>query len=272
MTTGIETTLTFRPVKRPAGVTFVSIVASLAAVVSLCLVLFVFWIIADVSVAAQNPWWRVLTSLFPGLDTGEREMISGARFLSFEIVVIAALCATVGYGLWKLRAWGRVLAIIGLVLAVLHALVMILTAQGTLIWHAFPMGVELSILVYLLTLRVKTAFSVSLPISAQVTAREQVPFAGPPPPPSSAPRSSACNERQVKQGVTPRQSDRLHDYAVEVPNPCPTCGTPDMEGRFCRECGARLQQAETCSRCGARLVFGARFCGECGAAVFAAPM
>jgi uncharacterized membrane protein (DUF2068 family) len=118
----------------------------------------VFSIAAGASAESAIPLMRLLMQLFPVLALGEQEMVSQASEMATAMFLIAAICAVLSYGLWKLRKWGRILAIVSSALLSLHAAAMILASSGILLWHVFALGINIWIITYLLKPRVKQAF------------------------------------------------------------------------------------------------------------------
>jgi uncharacterized membrane protein (DUF2068 family) len=117
-------------------------------------------IAASASAEGAIPQMRLLMRLFPVLALGEQEMVSQASAAATAMFLIAAICALLSYGLWRLRKWGRILAIVCSALLSLHAAAMILTSSGIFLWHLFALGINIWIITYLLKPRVKQTFRV----------------------------------------------------------------------------------------------------------------
>jgi uncharacterized membrane protein (DUF2068 family) len=113
---------------------------------------------ASAGAAGAIPLMRLLMQIFPVIAKGQQDMVRQASEAAAGMFAIAAICAVLGYGLWRLRKWGRILAIASSVLLSLHAVTMILTSSGTLLWHLFAIAINIWIFTYLLKPRVKQAF------------------------------------------------------------------------------------------------------------------
>jgi uncharacterized membrane protein (DUF2068 family) len=92
------------------------------------------------------------------LATGKQEMVTEGSQAGVAMFVIAAICAVQSYGLWKLRKWGRIVAIVSSALMLLHATAMILASAGTFLWHVFAIAINIWIIIYLRKPHVKEAF------------------------------------------------------------------------------------------------------------------
>jgi len=110
------------------------------------------------SAEGSTPLMRLLMQLFPVIAQGQQDMVTQAFEASAGMFAIAAICAVLSYGLWRLRKWGRILAIVSSVLMSLHAVAMILNSSGTLLWHLFAIAINIWIITYLLKPHVKQAF------------------------------------------------------------------------------------------------------------------
>ena len=104
------------------------------------------------------PQMRLLMQLFPVLAHGQEEMVSQGSEVAATMLAIAAISAALSYGLWKLRKWGRNLAMLSSVLLSVHAAAMVLTSSGTLLWHVFVIGINIWIVMYLQKPPIKRAF------------------------------------------------------------------------------------------------------------------
>ena len=79
------------------------------------------------------------------------------------IIIIGGVSALVGFGLWKLKGWARIVSI---VLFVISAAMQLLGLLGTLahfnlfavVWSLFWVAVDVFVIWYLLKLEVKAAF------------------------------------------------------------------------------------------------------------------
>lgn len=144
---------------RPKGVTVLAVVAFLGAVLTVPIGLFLLYYLANISSVSETPMAQFLIWLFPKFGKAKGEMISELGLGAVEEFLIAAICTIASYGLWMRREWGRIFAIVSIVLAILHAATMIFTGYGTLLWHLFAIGVEVWSISYLLKPSVKQAFS-----------------------------------------------------------------------------------------------------------------
>lgn len=143
---------------RPTGVTILAVLSFLAIVPTVPLGVFLLTYSASARAEGAIPLMRLLMQLFPVLAKGQQEMVSETSAGAAWMFAIAAICAVQSYGLWRLRKWGRILAIASSVLMSLHAVTMILTSSGTLLWHLFAIAINIWIITYLLKPRVKQAF------------------------------------------------------------------------------------------------------------------
>jgi uncharacterized membrane protein (DUF2068 family) len=110
------------------------------------------------SATAAIPLARLVMQLFPVFTQDEQDMVRQAFEAAVAMFAIAAVCAVMSYGLWMMRKWGRIVAIVSSVLLSLHAAVMILTSSGTFVWHVFAIAINIWIITYLLKPHVKQAF------------------------------------------------------------------------------------------------------------------
>lgn len=145
---------------RPRGVTVLAVLAFATIIPTVAIGMAVLSIAAGASAESAIPQMRLLMHFFPVLALGEQEMVSQASAVATAMFLIAAIGAVLGYGLWKLRKWGRILAIVSSALWSLHAVAMILTSSGILLWQLFALGINIWIITYLLKPRVKQTFHV----------------------------------------------------------------------------------------------------------------
>ena len=143
---------------RPTGVTILAVLSFLAIVPTVSLGVVALGYAASARAEGAIPLMQLLMQLFPVLAKGQQEMVSDASAAAAGMFAIAAICAVLGYGLWRLRKWGRILAIAWSVFMSLHAITMILTSSGTLLWHLFAIAINIWIFTYLLKPHVKQAF------------------------------------------------------------------------------------------------------------------
>ncbi len=131
----------------------------LAIVPTLFLGLWAFSYGATASTTASIPLAQLVMQLFPVFAQDEQDaMVRQAFEAAFAMSAIAAVSAVVSYGLWMMRKWGRIVAIVSSVLLSLHAAVMILTYSGTLVCDVIAIAINVWIIVYLLKPHVKQAF------------------------------------------------------------------------------------------------------------------
>ena len=145
---------------RPRGVTILAVLAFATIIPTVAIGMAVFSIAAGASAESAIPQMRLLMHVFPVLALGEQEMVSQASAAGTAMFLIAAICAVLSYGLWKLRKWGRILAIVSSALLSLHAVAMILTSSGVFLWQLLALGINIWIITYLLKPRVQQTFRV----------------------------------------------------------------------------------------------------------------
>ncbi len=143
---------------RPTGVTILAVLAFLGMVPTVPLGVVLLGYAVSASAEGSIPLMRLLMQLFPVIAQGQQDMVTQAFEASAGMFAIAAICAVLSYGLWRLRKWGRILAIVSSVLMSLHAVAMILNSSGTLLWHLFAIAINIWIITYLLKPHVKQAF------------------------------------------------------------------------------------------------------------------
>jgi hypothetical protein len=144
--------------RRPRGVTILAVLSFLAIIPTVSLGLWAFSYGATASTAGAIPLMQLFMQLFPVLAQGQQEMVTQSFEAAFAMFAIAAVCAVMSYGLWMMKKWGRIVAIVSSVLLSLHAAVMILTSSGTFVWHVFAIAINIWIFTYLLKPHVKQAF------------------------------------------------------------------------------------------------------------------
>jgi len=144
---------------RPLGVTILAVLAFLVMITTVCLGMVALTYAASANAKGAIPLMRLLMQLFPVLAHGQEEMVSQGSEVAAAMLAIAAICAALSYGLWKLRKWGRILAMLSSVLLSVHAAAMVLASSGTLLWHMFAIGINIWIFMYLQKPHLKQAFS-----------------------------------------------------------------------------------------------------------------
>jgi len=98
-------------------------------------------------------------------SSGMGTMLAGAgAFVGVVVLICAALYFLVGFGLWKLKNWGRILAIIFVALGLISAAMGLFFSlspfqAGVFAWQLFVCALDIWIIVYLLKPHVKQAFS-----------------------------------------------------------------------------------------------------------------
>ena len=143
---------------RPRGVTILAVLALVTIIPTVSIGIALSGMAAGASAESAVPLMRLLMQFFPVLAQGEQDMVSQASFAATELFLIAAICAALGYGLWKLRKWARILAIVTSALFALHAAAMILASSGAVVGHLFGLGINIWIITYLSKPRVKQTF------------------------------------------------------------------------------------------------------------------
>jgi len=149
-----------RPIRgrRPRGVTVLAVLTFVAIIPTVSLGFFLLSYAASARAEGAIPLMRLLMWLFPILATNQQEIVSQTSQAANVMFVMAGICGVLGYGLWTLRKWGRILAIVCSALTVLHATGMIFTSSGTLLWHLLAIALNIWIITYLLKPHVKQAF------------------------------------------------------------------------------------------------------------------
>jgi len=143
---------------RPRGVTILAAIAFITIIPTFSIGIALSSMAAGASAESAVPLMQSLMQFFPVLAQGEQEMVSQASFAATAMFLIAAICAVLSYGLWTLRRWARILAIVIGALFSLHAAAMILALSGAFVWHLFALGINIWIITYLLKPRVKLRF------------------------------------------------------------------------------------------------------------------
>ena len=104
---------------------------------------------------------RLLVSVFPVFGEGLREISTEGNPAIAAYLGIAAFCAVLTYGLWKLHKWGRILMIVTASFMLLRAVAILYNGSGTLFVQLFLIAMEIWILTYLLKPRIRRAFGVA---------------------------------------------------------------------------------------------------------------
>jgi len=79
------------------------------------------------------------------------------------VLIGGALAALIGFGLWKLKNWARILSIVFTALGALMNLLGLLGSLahfnvGTVVWSVFCLAIDVWIIMYLLKPEIKAAF------------------------------------------------------------------------------------------------------------------
>jgi len=141
---------------RPVGVTILAIIDYLSAVFLILAGLgFVLGGGMVATILSQN---SQLSSQIPAGLLGSLGVGVGIGFF-----IGAAICALLGWGLWGLKNWARIITIILLVLDALLAVLGVLFSLmhfsiGSIIWNGFWLAIYGLIIWYLLQPNVKRAF------------------------------------------------------------------------------------------------------------------
>jgi uncharacterized membrane protein (DUF2068 family) len=139
--------------QRPTGVTILAVLAFVAA--GLWLTLSVFYLVVAVMPSRAN-----------ATSTGFEDMLIEAYIVALPLAP-SALCLVTGVGLWKLRSWGRILAILLAALSFLgYAAALVKPFAHTDLFLGFVFlvtglvyaAIDAGILIYLFRPRVKQAF------------------------------------------------------------------------------------------------------------------
>ncbi|HXX71304.1 MAG TPA: hypothetical protein VEI55_03365 [Candidatus Acidoferrum sp.] len=137
--------------ERPAGVTFLSILAFIGAVI---LALGGLVMVLGGTMMTQMSVSHPRMALFAGM---------GGVLLGLTMMGVAAAYVVMGIGLWKLENWARIVTIVFAVLGVvffgLHTLEALIHFHTFLLfWRAIFAALNVWIIVYLLQPKVKQAF------------------------------------------------------------------------------------------------------------------
>ena len=148
---------------RPVGVTILAIV---------CFIFTALCVIGGILAIAGGGFIATLINQSGGQGSaGAAGLLAGlGAAIAVFFLIGAAINALVGWGLWKLKEWARIVAI---VLAAISALFQALGVFGSLLhfnilgilWSGFVLAIDALIIWYLLKPEVKAAFQ-----GAQVTA------------------------------------------------------------------------------------------------------
>jgi len=143
---------------RPRGVTLLAVLAFIGVAITVSLGLVAYSYGASTRIETDMPLMRLAMAIFPVLATGRKEIIRDTSAAAFTMSVAAVIYGVLGYGLWTLRKWGRIAAIVFFSLAVVKSIATIVTGSGTLIWEIMLVGINVWIITYMLKPHVKQAF------------------------------------------------------------------------------------------------------------------
>lgn len=138
--------------ERPTGVTILAVLSFIGAGLCLLLVPIIFLggaALMGMAGAAGRPGAGFLAALGAGL--------------AFVFLALAILYAATGYGLWSLKNWGRILAIVLVVLGLLSGAAGVMSSlmhfrMLLLIRELIVVAIDVWIITYLLKPHVKQAF------------------------------------------------------------------------------------------------------------------
>jgi hypothetical protein len=139
---------------RPTGVTILAILCFIGA--GLCLLGGLAFLLGGGALATMMNQ--------QGGNAGAAGMLAGlGAFAGVCIIIVGGIYALVGFGLWKLKEWARIVTIILTAIgAVLNLPGLLATLThfnlGALIWTLFWLAIDVWIIMYLLKPHVKAAF------------------------------------------------------------------------------------------------------------------
>lgn len=143
---------------RPKGVIVLAVLSFLALIPTISLAVVLQSYSASASAAGDIPAMQRLMQVFPVLSQGNRDMVTQASAGAAIMFGMAVFFALISYGMWRLRKWARILAIVCGALGALRAAALIFIVPGTLIWQLIVIGINFWIVMYLLKPHVKQAF------------------------------------------------------------------------------------------------------------------
>ncbi len=145
--------------KLTVGIVIIAIVAVLCVAIAIPTAFMLLYYAANVSLLGDTPLAQFLIALFPTIGSAKLDLVSALNLAALESFAIAAIAAASCYGLLRLREWGRILAIVGIALAMIHAVIVSFTGEGNLFWHLIALGLQTWALTYLLKARVRAIFA-----------------------------------------------------------------------------------------------------------------
>lgn len=140
---------------RPTGVTIIAILYMIGA--ALC-------VVAGILMFVGGGFMATMMSQQTQGGAGAASFLAGlGAALGVVVLIFGAIDAVVGWGLWSLKQWGRIMAIVLSALGALLQLPGLLRALThfhifAVVWVGFWLAVHILIIVYLLKPEVKAAF------------------------------------------------------------------------------------------------------------------
>lgn len=147
--------------KRPVGVILISLLTFTWGVGAICMGLWLASFVGGYETFGESGPGRLLVSVFPVFGEGLNEISTEGNPAIAAYLGIAAFCAVLTYGLWKLHKWGLIHMIVTASFMLLRAVAIIYNGSGTLFVQLFLIAMEIWILSYLLKPRVRSAFGVA---------------------------------------------------------------------------------------------------------------
>jgi uncharacterized membrane protein (DUF2068 family) len=140
---------------RPVGVTILAILYFLGAV---CCVL------GGIGVIAGGGFMATIANQAKEAGPGAAGLIAGlGAVFGVILLIVAALYALLGWGLWKVKNWARIVTIVLLAIGIVFQLLSVLGTLAhfnlfALIWILFWTAIDVLIIWYLVKADVKAAF------------------------------------------------------------------------------------------------------------------
>ncbi len=137
--------------ERPTGVTILAVVAFIFAGLAVLCALGLMFLGGMIAQMIES--------------SGMGAMLAGVgAFAGIVLLIAAVLYFLVGFGLWKLKNWGRILTIVFVALGLISAALGLFSSlapfqAGVFAWQLFVCLLDIWIILYLLKPHVKQAFS-----------------------------------------------------------------------------------------------------------------